>query len=156
VLITTAVATNGSSTHVIGVLTSVFASRKVAIWEAHHLHKSAGHSIAVGAPFPVWAFRHIRRARTERDGPLARGYFIEPTVFADVDPRSELGRNEVYGPVLAIMPFSSDAEAIEIANATAYGLSATASIDKAPSPSATTAASGGRGSRRPVLVDHSF
>jgi aldehyde dehydrogenase (NAD+) len=57
------------------------------------------------------------------DGPLAGGYFIEPTVFADVDPQSELAQNEVFGPVLAITPFATDDEAIEIANATRYGLS---------------------------------
>jgi aldehyde dehydrogenase (NAD+) len=58
------------------------------------------------------------------DGPLADGYFLEPTVFADVDPGSELAQQEVFGPVLSIIPFSSDDEAIEIANGTAYGLSA--------------------------------
>jgi aldehyde dehydrogenase (NAD+) len=58
------------------------------------------------------------------DGPLAQGYFIEPTVFADVDPGSELAQNEVFGPVLAITSFATDDEAIEIANGTEYGLSA--------------------------------
>jgi aldehyde dehydrogenase (NAD+) len=56
-------------------------------------------------------------------GELADGYFIEPTVFADVDPQSELAQNEVFGPVLAITPFDTDEEAIEIANCTRYGLS---------------------------------
>jgi aldehyde dehydrogenase (NAD+) len=58
------------------------------------------------------------------EGPLADGYFIEPTVFADVDPASELAQKEVFGPVLAITPFSTDDEAIAIANSTPYGLSA--------------------------------
>jgi aldehyde dehydrogenase (NAD+) len=58
------------------------------------------------------------------NGPLANGYFIEPTVFADVDPRSQLAQNEVFGPVLAVIPFTSDDEAIAIANDTEYGLSA--------------------------------
>lgn len=58
------------------------------------------------------------------DGDLAGGYFIEPTVFADVDPRSELAQREVFGPVLAITRFSTDDEAIAIANSTEYGLSA--------------------------------
>jgi aldehyde dehydrogenase (NAD+) len=57
------------------------------------------------------------------DGELADGYYIEPTVFADVDPASELGQTEVFGPVLSIMKFSTEAEAIEIANSTPYGLS---------------------------------
>ena len=45
-------------------------------------------------------------------------------MFADVDPESELAQNEVFGPVLAITPFTTEDEAIEIANGTAYGLSA--------------------------------
>ncbi|HEY1700929.1 MAG TPA: aldehyde dehydrogenase family protein, partial [Trebonia sp.] len=57
-------------------------------------------------------------------GPLADGYFIEPTVFADVDPRSQLAQKEVFGPVLAITPFRTEEEAIAIANGTEYGLSA--------------------------------
>lgn len=52
------------------------------------------------------------------------GYFVEPTVFTDVDPDSELAQNEVFGPVLAITKFSTDEEAIAIANSTRYGLSA--------------------------------
>jgi aldehyde dehydrogenase (NAD+) len=45
-------------------------------------------------------------------GPLADGYFIEPTVFADVDPQSQLAQREVFGPVLAITPFRTEEEAI--------------------------------------------
>jgi aldehyde dehydrogenase (NAD+) len=56
-------------------------------------------------------------------GDLAGGYFIEPTVFADVDPDSELAQNEVFGPVLAMTPFDSDEDAVRIANNTRYGLS---------------------------------
>jgi aldehyde dehydrogenase (NAD+) len=52
-----------------------------------------------------------------------KGYFIEPTVFADVDPDSDLAQNEVFGPVLAITKFSTEEEAIAIANNTKYGLS---------------------------------
>ena len=57
------------------------------------------------------------------DGELAGGFFIEPTVFAEVDPYSDLAQNEVFGPVLAITRFSTEEEAIDIANATRYGLS---------------------------------
>lgn len=60
--------------------------------------------------------------RPELPGELAGGYYIEPTVFADVDPKSELAQKEVFGPVLAITPFSDEAEAIRIANDTPYGL----------------------------------
>ncbi|MFF1732116.1 aldehyde dehydrogenase family protein [Streptomyces sp. NPDC058247] len=58
------------------------------------------------------------------EGALADGYFLEPTVFADVDPHTDLAQREVFGPVLAITPFDTDDEAIEIANCTPYGLSA--------------------------------
>ena len=56
--------------------------------------------------------------------PLDRGYFFEPTVLADVDAHSELAQTEVFGPVLAITPFEDEEEAVAIANATRYGLSA--------------------------------
>jgi aldehyde dehydrogenase (NAD+) len=56
-------------------------------------------------------------------GDLSGGYYLQPTVFADVDPRSELAQKEVFGPVLSIIPFDDEQEAIEIANNTPYGLS---------------------------------
>lgn len=56
-------------------------------------------------------------------GDLANGYFLQPTIFADVDPRSELAQREVFGPVLSIIPFDTEEQAIEIANCTPYGLS---------------------------------
>ena len=51
------------------------------------------------------------------------GYYVAPTVFADVDPDSELGQEEVFGPVLAVIPFDDAADALRIANGTPYGLS---------------------------------
>ncbi|WP_127497994.1 aldehyde dehydrogenase family protein [Actinoplanes solisilvae] len=51
-----------------------------------------------------------------------QGYFVAPTVFADVDPASELAQEEIFGPVLSIIPFSSDDEAVAIANNSKYGL----------------------------------
>lgn len=51
------------------------------------------------------------------------GYFVAPTVFADVDSYSELGQEEVFGPVLAVIPFTDEDDALRIANATPYGLS---------------------------------
>ncbi|XVU24720.1 aldehyde dehydrogenase family protein [Actinoplanes sp. CA-054009] len=50
------------------------------------------------------------------------GHFVAPTVFADVDPDSELAQEEIFGPVLSIIPFSSDDEAVAIANNSKYGL----------------------------------
>lgn len=55
---------------------------------------------------------------------LERGYFIEPTIFADVDNRSALAQEEIFGPVLAVIPFDTEAEAIAIANDSRYGLAA--------------------------------
>ncbi|OBJ30030.1 aldehyde dehydrogenase family protein [Mycolicibacter heraklionensis] len=51
------------------------------------------------------------------------GYYVAPTVFADVHPDSELGQEEVFGPVLAVIPFRDTDEALRIANGTPYGLS---------------------------------
>ncbi len=51
-----------------------------------------------------------------------RGYFVRPTVFADVTPDMTIAREEIFGPVLSIMPFEDEAQAIEIANDTPYGL----------------------------------
>jgi aldehyde dehydrogenase (NAD+) len=59
-----------------------------------------------------------------RPGAMESGYFVEPTVFADVDPRSRLAQEEIFGPVLCIIPFDDDDEAVEIANGTIYGLAA--------------------------------
>lgn len=51
------------------------------------------------------------------------GYFLAPTVFADVDPNSELGQEEVFGPVLAVIAYDDEDDALRIANGTPYGLS---------------------------------
>jgi acyl-CoA reductase-like NAD-dependent aldehyde dehydrogenase len=60
--------------------------------------------------------------RTTLDESLAGGFFIEPTLLADVDPYGDLAQKEVFGPVLAATPFSNEEEAVELANATSYGL----------------------------------
>jgi len=52
------------------------------------------------------------------------GYYVEPTVFADVDNSMEIARDEIFGPVLSIIPFDGQDEALAIANDTRYGLSA--------------------------------
>jgi aldehyde dehydrogenase (NAD+) len=51
-----------------------------------------------------------------------RGYFVRPTVFADVNNEMTIARQEIFGPVLAIIPFDSEDEAVAIANDTIYGL----------------------------------
>jgi len=53
---------------------------------------------------------------------LDKGYFVKPTVFADVNNNMEVARTEIFGPVLSVMPFETEEEAIEIANDTPYGL----------------------------------
>ena len=53
---------------------------------------------------------------------LNRGYFVRPTVFADCNNDMRVMREEIFGPVLSMMPFDSEEEAIEIANDTDYGL----------------------------------
>ena len=63
-----------------------------------------------------------------------RGYFIEPTVFADVQAGSRLARDEVFGPVLAVMRFETEDQAVELANDSEFGLGAyvqTRSLDRA-------------------------
>jgi aldehyde dehydrogenase (NAD+) len=54
---------------------------------------------------------------------LDHGFFVRPTVFADVAPGSELGQEEVFGPVLAITPYDDVDEGVRVANGTRYGLS---------------------------------
>jgi aldehyde dehydrogenase (NAD+) len=71
------------------------------------LHESAGRLLTGGARL---------------GGDLAGGYFIAPTVFGEVDNGSHLAQNEIFGPVLSILRFRTEAEAVQLANATRYGL----------------------------------
>ncbi|UTF54596.1 aldehyde dehydrogenase family protein [Natronosalvus rutilus] len=50
------------------------------------------------------------------------GYFVEPTVFADVEPGMRIEQEEIFGPVLCVVPFADETEALEIANGVDYGL----------------------------------
>src|SRR3984957_4267277 len=54
---------------------------------------------------------------------LEKGFFVQPTVFSDVTPEMTIAREEIFGPVLVLMPYDTEEEAIEIANGTPYGLS---------------------------------
>jgi len=54
---------------------------------------------------------------------LPRGYYVKPTVFAEVKPEMTIAQEEIFGPVLSILPFRDDDEAVRIANGTCYGLS---------------------------------
>ncbi|MEU4561600.1 aldehyde dehydrogenase family protein [Actinoplanes sp. NPDC023936] len=59
------------------------------------------------------------------DGELAAGNFVMPTVFADVSNDATIAREEIFGPVLAVVPFTDEEEAVRLANDTTYGLAAT-------------------------------
>ncbi len=55
---------------------------------------------------------------------LPKGYYLEPTIFDDVTPDMTIAREEIFGPVLSVMTYETPAEAVEMANATEYGLAA--------------------------------
>jgi len=57
-----------------------------------------------------------------RPAHLPKGYYIEPTLLSDVDPRSAIGQEETFGPVLTVTPYDTEDEAVAIANDTVYGL----------------------------------
>jgi aldehyde dehydrogenase (NAD+) len=59
------------------------------------------------------------------DGDLSTGNFVTPALFADVDNAMTIAREEIFGPVLSVVPFTDEDEAVRIANDTDYGLSAT-------------------------------
>jgi betaine-aldehyde dehydrogenase len=59
-----------------------------------------------------------------RAASMAKGYYVEPTIFYDVDNSARIAQEEIFGPVAAVIPFTGEAEAIRIANATPYGLAA--------------------------------
>jgi aldehyde dehydrogenase (NAD+) len=67
-----------------------------------------GATLACGGPEPP-------------DG-LDRGYFVRPTVFADVRPEMTIAQEEIFGPVLSVIPYSDEDDAVAIANGTRYGL----------------------------------
>ncbi|WP_107656409.1 aldehyde dehydrogenase family protein [Nocardia suismassiliense] len=79
------------------------------------------------------ALHYVRTAQDEgatvltggvRPDGLARGYYLRPTVLGGVTPESTIAREEVFGPVLSILTFRSEDEAVEIANSVEYGLTA--------------------------------
>jgi aldehyde dehydrogenase (NAD+) len=55
--------------------------------------------------------------------PEGKGFFVEPTLFVDVDPKMTIAREEIFGPVLCVIPYQDEADAIRIANDSDYGLS---------------------------------
>jgi len=105
-------------------------------------------SIRLGSPLdeetqmgPLVSARHAERVAAyqdigKREGKLAigggrptaatlsRGYFVEPTIYYDVDRTARIAREEIFGPVAVVMPFDDEAAALELANDTQYGLAA--------------------------------
>jgi aldehyde dehydrogenase (NAD+) len=103
-------------------------------------------SLTVGSPFEagvkigplvsrrqrdrVWAYIDAgidEGARLVAGGPgpppdLPVGWFVQPTVFADVDNDSRIAQEEIFGPVLCVIPYDDDADAVRLANASRYGL----------------------------------
>ncbi|RYD96293.1 MAG: aldehyde dehydrogenase family protein, partial [Sphingomonadales bacterium] len=59
---------------------------------------------------------------TGRPAELNRGFYVRPTIFGDVTPEMTIAREEIFGPVLSIIAYDSEDEAIEIANDTPFGL----------------------------------
>jgi acyl-CoA reductase-like NAD-dependent aldehyde dehydrogenase len=57
-----------------------------------------------------------------RPSSLAKGFYVEPTIFANVDNRMEIAQEEIFGPVLSIIAYDSDDEAVRLANDSIYGL----------------------------------
>jgi betaine-aldehyde dehydrogenase len=58
------------------------------------------------------------------DAALQKGYFVQPTIFYDVANSARIAREEIFGPVMAVIPFDDEAEALKIANDTPFGLAA--------------------------------
>jgi len=60
----------------------------------------------------------------ERPAGLPHGYFVQPTVFSDVDPAMTIAQEEIFGPVLCLIGYDTEEDAVQIANGTPYGLAA--------------------------------
>ena len=63
--------------------------------------------------------------RVELSGDLEGGWYVEPTIIEGLGPECRTNQEEIFGPVVTIAPFEGEEEAIEMANSTVYGLSAT-------------------------------
>jgi aldehyde dehydrogenase (NAD+) len=69
-----------------------------------------------------------------RPAPLDKGYFVEPTLFVDVEPEATIAQEEIFGPVLCVLKYDGDDDAVRIANNSMYGLSgsvSSASLERA-------------------------
>lgn len=98
-----------SETTMMGPIVNSMACERILGVMSHAAASGQGRIIAGGGRF---------------GGELAAGYFIEPTVFADVDNASPLAREEIFGPVLSVMRFETEDDAVRLANDSPYGLGA--------------------------------
>jgi acyl-CoA reductase-like NAD-dependent aldehyde dehydrogenase len=96
------------ATHV-GPLVSAVQQRKVL--DYIDIGIAEGARVASQAPVPT-------------DPALAGGYYVAPTLFADVKPTMRIATEEIFGPVVVVIPFDDEQEAVDIANGTPYGLMA--------------------------------
>jgi len=106
--------------------------------EAHVVGPADAPGITLGPVVSELQFERIQRliqtgvdegARVVTGGPgrpegLTRGYFVRPTVFAEVTPDMTIARDEIFGPVLAILPYRDEEDAIAMANDSVFGLAA--------------------------------
>lgn len=98
----------------------IAASHGAKVWEYIEVGRSEGRIVTGGSPYT--------------DPFRSAGAFIPPTIIADVSPSCRVATEEIFGPVVAVFPFDTLDEAVAIANATSYGLSAglfTRSLDTA-------------------------
>jgi acyl-CoA reductase-like NAD-dependent aldehyde dehydrogenase len=65
----------------------------------------------------------------QRPSHLERGWFVEPTVFGNVDNGATIAREEIFGPVLSVIPVNDERDAVRVANDTIYGLNASVFTD---------------------------
>src|SRR5207302_4566407 len=111
------------------------AARQLRVGDPLELQTDQGALISAAHRDKVLSY--IRLARTEGGRILCggappdrlpercrQGFFIEPTVIVDLDPRCQVNQEEIFGPVVTVTPFQTEAEAVELANCTPFGLSA--------------------------------
>lgn len=115
-----------------------FVERLVKASEAWNVGEPTNHASKLGPLIEASALTRVLAAieQAKKDGATiaaggsqlfenSGGWFVEPTIIDNVKPHGAIARDEVIGPVVAIIPFETEEEAIEIANTSTYGLAAT-------------------------------
>jgi aldehyde dehydrogenase (NAD+) len=104
-------------------------ARAIQVGDPTHPKTTMGPVISAGQMKTVLDYIEIGRqegARIVTGGERVgdQGYFVEPTIFADVEHEMRISQEEIFGPVLSVIPFDDEADALRIANGTAYSLAA--------------------------------